>query len=267
MKKIILIIFGFSLGIPLVLWMASIVDILHIPDEILLIQLITHFLITSILYSFFILILPRYLTYNIVKRNTLNQVIVSSLISLFVSITHSIIYDFIYTNAVSFDQESFKAFVITFLFQNIIFIPIIILNNKLKLFPSLHSFSFPKENILKKYEDIISIEGQQSKEKVSFLANELLFIKSSDNYSEFYFMKDNEVKRKVIRLTLKSIEEQVDHILYITRSHKSYIVNLKQDIKITGNANDTKIFIENFSIPVSRSKRNTILETYERIHP
>ncbi|WP_299212725.1 LytTR family DNA-binding domain-containing protein [uncultured Aquimarina sp.] len=265
MKKNVLIIFGISTGISVILWVASVLKMIHIPDVVLLIQLTAHFLVSLILYSFFILILPKYLTFSFVKRNTLNQVIIYGLTSLIISIAHCFIYYFIYNDDVPARKDSFKIFLITFIFQNVIFIPIVLITNKQKFLSTLPVLEPSKKTLLKENKDIIHIEAQQSKEKVSFIAKELLFIKSSDNYSEFYFLKDNTVTRKVIRLTLKSIEEQLA-CDYIIRSHKSYIINLKQDIKIKGNANGTKIFTENFSIPVSRSKRNTILEAYERIY-
>ncbi len=258
-------IIGVSLGISVILWVASILAIVTIPKSILFIQLTTHFLVTIILYSFFIFILFNYLKLNFVNRETTNQVILYCIISLMVSTLHSVIYHFIYSDTAPSNMGSFRIFAITFLFQNVFFIPILFIHKKRKPFSGLNTPNSFKRSLPEENKDVIDIVGVLPKEKIIFSANDLLFIKSSDNYSEFHFTDTKGIKRKILRLTLKSIEEQLK-CDYIIRSHKSYIVNLKQDIIIKGNANDTKILIQDFTIPVSRSRRNAILELYAKYY-
>lgn len=265
MQKNALIILGFSVGITSILWVASILKIIQIPDGIVAIQLTAHLLINLILYLLFISILPKYLTFNFVKKQAVNQAVIYGSMSLIVAIAQSFTFYLIYSDVTALHENSIKVFFIIFIPQIIVFIYFIFLNDRQKLLPGLYSIGPTLKNISVETKETLHIKGQKSKEKLVFLAEELLFIKSSDNYSEFYLFKDQVVNRKMIRLTLKNTEEQLTNYPYIVRSHKSYIVNLKQDIRIQGNANDTKIFLNNFTIPVSRSKRKNILTVYEDI--
>ena len=69
------------------------------------------------------------------------------------------------------------------------------------------------------------------------------------------------MKRDIIRNTLKRTEDIIDPDSNFLRCHKSYIVNLSNLKKVTGNAQGYKLVFKylDFKIPVSRNLSKQIL--------
>ncbi|SEK41944.1 LytR/AlgR family response regulator transcription factor [Parapedobacter koreensis] len=84
--------------------------------------------------------------------------------------------------------------------------------------------------------------------------NDLYFIESTDNYCTFYYEDNSEIKKILIRTTLKSTLEQIksENIL---RCHRSFIVNLKKVKNIKGNAQGYKLKLKNIDVEVSVSRK------------
>ncbi|MDQ3111625.1 MAG: DNA-binding protein [Bacteroidota bacterium] len=99
-----------------------------------------------------------------------------------------------------------------------------------------------------------TFSSETEKEKIETGENELLFIESADNYSSFYFFENGQLKKQLLRGSLKKMEEQVKHSsLY--RCHRTYIVNLSNVITVSGNAQGYKLHFEGteLAVPVSRN--------------
>jgi LytTr DNA-binding domain len=110
------------------------------------------------------------------------------------------------------------------------------------------------QNTLSEFE--ICDENQKDKIKVS--ADDLLFIKADDNYIEIYYLQQNQIKKTVFRNTLKAVEALVLDAMF--RCHRTYLVNLKQVNKISGNAQGYRLHFDKIeqTIPVSREKGREI---------
>jgi TolB-like protein len=85
------------------------------------------------------------------------------------------------------------------------------------------------------------------------LAN-LVYVEAQENYSKIVWKDDDRVEEKLLRVTLKKIEDQItDEIL--VRCHRSYIINTEVNFTILGNSNG--YYLESdlvkHTIPVSRS--------------
>lgn len=96
--------------------------------------------------------------------------------------------------------------------------------------------------------------SENEKDKIETNENDLLFIESADNYSMFYLSDHNEVKKQMLRGSLKKMEEQVRHAsLY--RCHRTYIVNLSKVISVSGNAQGYRLHFAatELTVPVSRN--------------
>ncbi|WP_350288042.1 LytTR family DNA-binding domain-containing protein [uncultured Croceitalea sp.] len=119
---------------------------------------------------------------------------------------------------------------------------------------------------LEKPKEQLTIKGELLNENFTLTAERLLYIKSSDNYSEFYFNTSEGMQHKLMRLTLKSVEEQIPYD-YMVRSHNSYIVNMTQIKSITGNVNNSKLHFKNqdLSLPVSRSRRDKVIRVLKAL--
>lgn len=74
--------------------------------------------------------------------------------------------------------------------------------------------------------DLIRIPDENNTVKLSIHINHLLYFKSADNYVEVKYLDEGKVKKKLIRNTLKNLEESLSNVA-IKRCHRSYIVNMK----------------------------------------
>ncbi len=91
---------------------------------------------------------------------------------------------------------------------------------------------------------------------------DISFVQASDNYCTVHWYDSGILKNKMLRQTLKNIETQLLPFKNIVRCHKTFMVNLNQELMITGNAR--AYFIENktlpIRIPISRAKSKAILD-------
>lgn len=92
----------------------------------------------------------------------------------------------------------------------------------------------------------------------------LSYIKSDGNYCSFFYENDNSMSKKLIRITLKEIEEQITAKDNFIRCHKSYIVNVQKIKKIVGNARQYNVYLEDSDIliPVSRVLSKPLFEQF-----
>jgi DNA-binding LytR/AlgR family response regulator len=82
----------------------------------------------------------------------------------------------------------------------------------------------------KKYEEdylnkTLEISSESGTEKITFLIADVVFIKSADNYVEIAYYEDNQIKKSLIRNTLKNIEQQLKPYSNFIRCHRICIVN------------------------------------------
>lgn len=104
--------------------------------------------------------------------------------------------------------------------------------------------------------DTVPITTQVKSDDFSLHPDELLFVRSSGNYSEFFTRStgNREVMISLKRIPLKQAEDQLRHIREIRRVHRSYLVNARKIIKVSGNAQGLQISLEGCDekVPVSR---------------
>jgi len=112
---------------------------------------------------------------------------------------------------------------------------------------------------IKKYEKDylhISIEfiSENNSENLTLLISDVALIKSADNYVEIEFMKDKQLRKKLIRSTLKNIEQQVKPYANFIRCHRICIVNTHYIEKLNRKFNNHWLTIKGSQeqIPVSR---------------
>lgn len=84
---------------------------------------------------------------------------------------------------------------------------------------------------------------------------EILYLKSADNYVAIYFFKDGKVKKELVRTSLKRLETELDEFP-IRRCHRSYMVNMKK-ISVSMKSNQgLSLALKDYSdesIPVSKN--------------
>jgi len=109
---------------------------------------------------------------------------------------------------------------------------------------------------------IITLISQNENEFLELPTDDLLFVKSADNYVEVYFTENKTIQKRLLRNTLKSIDEALKDNTNFFRCHKSYLVNLNKILKVNGNAQGYKFKLNfgEFEIPVSRQYNERVHE-------
>lgn len=99
------------------------------------------------------------------------------------------------------------------------------------------------------------LTGNNKKEEVSLLKEELLFLQASDNYVAIHLNKSVKVQKHMIRATLSQLNDQINDpdILSV---HRSFIVNLSNVQNLSGKSPNYVLSFEDSEeqVPVSRNK-------------
>lgn len=108
-----------------------------------------------------------------------------------------------------------------------------------------------EEDYLNKSIEFIS---ENISENFSLLIAEVAFIKSADNYVEIVYKEGDNFKKKLIRNTLKNIEQQIKQYSNFIRCHRICIVNMHYIEKLNRSYSSHWLTIKGFNeqIPVSR---------------
>ncbi len=101
-------------------------------------------------------------------------------------------------------------------------------------------------------EFVITSKRQDS--KIMMTKSSFRYAQAMQNYVRLYLYQDGNVQQEIIRLSLGSLEDQVQDT-QIVRCHRSYMVNLDAVQEVSGNAQGLRLTLQDIDeeIPVSRS--------------
>jgi hypothetical protein len=113
----------------------------------------------------------------------------------------------------------------------------------------------------------ILIPSENDGESFHVQMDNLLYLQSAENYIEVYFLQENDVKKAVIRYTLKQICNDWNAYPALYRCHKSFLINLRHIEEVSGNAQGLKVKLKSVErlIPVSRQLTKDIRERLEQL--
>ncbi len=113
------------------------------------------------------------------------------------------------------------------------------------------------ENYANKF---IELDSENESDNIKIQVSEIVFLKSADNYVEVGFRENGEVRKKMIRNTLKNIEKQLKEFNNFVRTHRSCIVNIQYINKLNKNFNTYWLTLDDTqeTIPVSRQYLITV---------
>lgn len=102
----------------------------------------------------------------------------------------------------------------------------------------------------------IFVETKNEAENFTLSINQFLFAKADGNYVEFYLTVEEKVQKKLCRITLTQIEEQLAGFSTVARTHRAYLVNTQHIKKVQGNAQGLQLSLDAVpeKIPVSRGQ-------------
>ncbi|MBO6522341.1 MAG: LytTR family transcriptional regulator [Balneolaceae bacterium] len=110
------------------------------------------------------------------------------------------------------------------------------------------------------YQQSIEQVSRSSNKLIAIKPDDILYIKSDDNYVTVYYKSGNSISKELIRNTLKSYSE---HLVFpFLRVHRSYLVNFNKVKKIDGNMQGLQLFLEHTdtTIPVSKTYVHQVIE-------
>ena len=107
----------------------------------------------------------------------------------------------------------------------------------------------------------IELDSENESDNVKVQVSEIIYLKSADNYVEVGFREGGEIKKKMIRNTLKNIEKQLKEFNNFVRTHRSCIVNIQFIKKLNKNFNTYWLTLDETqeTIPVSRQYLMTVM--------
>lgn len=111
----------------------------------------------------------------------------------------------------------------------------------------------------------ILLRGDNQKEEIRLLPENLLYLSSADNYVTIHYREAEKPGSQLLRSTLKKMEEQLTGRPEFFRCHRMYVVNLHLVHTVSGNAQGLKLHLAGLHepIPVSRNLTETVKE---RLH-
>ena len=119
-----------------------------------------------------------------------------------------------------------------------------------------------------KSEVLVRIGSQLKKEELEFYPGQFIYAESDGNYIVFHLNVDSQIKKRVIRNSISSIEQQLSAIPFLFRTHRAFIVNVKKVKSQKGNSLGYRIKLTgtDTEIPVSRQKAHNFNEIMKQYH-
>lgn len=106
-----------------------------------------------------------------------------------------------------------------------------------------------------------------TKESVKFQSDDLLYLEACGNYVKVYYRCEGSVKHKLLRTTIKQMEEATQAYPFVIRCHRAFLVNVRQVVFVDGNSQGYKLAFSGLTeeIPVSRAYTKEIKSYLEQL--
>jgi DNA-binding LytR/AlgR family response regulator len=100
----------------------------------------------------------------------------------------------------------------------------------------------------------IVLQSESKNDSIEILPGDIMLIKSADNYVEVFFKNEESVERKLLRNTLKNIQQDLMDLPEFLRCHRTCIVNTGYIMNLTNNYKGHQLTLLDLDeeIPVSR---------------
>ncbi|PNW26442.1 LytTR family DNA-binding domain-containing protein [Formosa algae] len=124
----------------------------------------------------------------------------------------------------------------------------LIIKSRIKDFNTNNNENTETKNIAS---EKIILTGQSVNDKLMIFKEQLVYVKSIDNYVKVYY-SDEKLKSKMLRASLSEILNQAP---FLIKPHRSYLINPEHAYKIEGNSQKAVLVLKNLNedIPISRT--------------
>jgi DNA-binding LytR/AlgR family response regulator len=119
--------------------------------------------------------------------------------------------------------------------------------------------STSKAPLSKPDEGVITLSGK-TKDLITLNPENILYIESSGNYANIYFLEDGKASRRTLRATIQQMEDSLRDYPAIMRSHRAYIVNTSHIERVINSNHQFLLVLKTIDkeIPVSRTYKKNI---------
>lgn len=117
-------------------------------------------------------------------------------------------------------------------------------------------------------DNMLVLVAENGRDQISMHEKDLYVIVSADNYVAVYYCLNGQIQMKLLRNNIKNLEKSLKLEPNLFRCHRSYLVNLKKVIHVSGNSQGYKLHFDRLEllVPVSRSLNEIIRKKISEIH-
>lgn len=100
------------------------------------------------------------------------------------------------------------------------------------------------------------------KETLELKPEEFLLAESDGNYVKIVFFREDKIRQRSLRITMKQVEDAFCHSSFVQKCHRAFLVNLHCIEKVKGNSQGYRLLLKGWAeeIPVSRAYNKEIRE-------
>lgn len=100
----------------------------------------------------------------------------------------------------------------------------------------------------------VTLSGS-TKDSLTVIPENIIYIEASGNYTEVHYIDKEIIHNKLLRATIRQMEEQLQPYSTLIRCHRAFIVNVNQIRNVKGNAQGYKLNLHHITteVPVSRT--------------
>jgi len=113
-----------------------------------------------------------------------------------------------------------------------------------------HDLAKAKQKVL----DPIVLQSDSKNDSIQLNPDDIMLIRSADNYVEVFYRRDEKTERKLLRNTLKNIQNDLSNMPDFIRCHRTCIVNTSYILNLTNSYKGHRLTLLDMEeeIPVSR---------------
>ena len=109
-------------------------------------------------------------------------------------------------------------------------------------------------------ENWITLEGENQNEQLRLQPGQIVYVKVADNYVRVFYQANGLIKNRMLRATMKKMEDTVADYPFLFRCHRAYLVNMDLVQSVSGNAQGYRLHLDDIdeTIPVSRNLNDMV---------
>lgn len=113
----------------------------------------------------------------------------------------------------------------------------------------------------------IVLSGENQNEVLALDSADIVYLAAQDNYVQVFFWENSVLKNRLLRATMRKMEDALLGNAQFFRCHRTYLVNFDFVEKVTGNAQGYRLQLRGTSetIPVSRNLNEDVRARFQPI--